>query len=676
MPAGGMAAYRELLGENRRYRNLFWAMLTSSLGDWIGVVAIIALTDQIQGGSRAAAFGISIIMIARVVPTLLLGPVAGVFVDRWDRKRTMIVTDIGRGVVMALLAFAGDLFALILATLVIEVMSTLFIPAKDSSIPNLVEERRLVHANQISIGATYGTFPLGGTLFALMVGFATTFLGDVAFLRERPLALPIWFNAATFFVSAVFIARIGTIPSERRAPEPSEVETSAWEQLKEGFEFITQQPLVRSLVVGVMAACLAAGAVISLGELFASAVNAPSTGFGVLIAAVGFGLLGGLVGTIPLSRRLEKERLFAPGIAVAGVALVVAALMPRLDMATVPAFAMGAGAGVSFLSAYTLLQERTSDSIRGRTFAAFNTGVRLALFVSLVVAPALAAVIGPEAAGDYAIGGVRVTLMLAGLVALAGAVWSGHSMHRALTEADRVPHPHPGMLVAFEGGEGAGKSTQIRRLRTALERSGREVVTTREPGGTGLGERIRDLLLDTRSDSLGDRAEALLYAAARSQHVEEVIRPALERGAVVLTDRFVDSSIAYQGVARGLGIERIEELNRWGTRDVLPDLVILLDVPAEEGLGRVGRRARRTRPAGGPEPAGGREGTGVPGGDAPPRGDRLESAGSAFHRAVNRAFREQAAAHPDRFLVLDATRDEAELGKAIREAVLERLESR
>ncbi|MFT5223200.1 MAG: dTMP kinase, partial [Glaciecola sp.] len=132
------AAYRALLVGNRRFRNLFFAMLTSSLGDWIGVIAILELTKDILGTTRAAGLAVSAVMIARVVPTLLLGPIAGVFVDRWDRKRVMIVTDIGRGLVMASLAFSADLVHLIIGTLMIEVMSTLFGPAKDATLPNLV----------------------------------------------------------------------------------------------------------------------------------------------------------------------------------------------------------------------------------------------------------------------------------------------------------------------------------------------------------------------------------------------------------------------------------------------------------------------------------------------------------------------------------------------------------
>ncbi|HYN17884.1 MAG TPA: dTMP kinase, partial [Actinomycetes bacterium] len=143
----------------------------------------------------------------------------------------------------------------------------------------------------------------------------------------------------------------------------------------------------------------------------------------------------------------------------------------------------------------------------------------------------------------------------------------------------------PGRLIAFEGVEGAGKSTQLELLRRELEGRGREVVVTREPGGTPVGERVRALLLDPEVE-IHPRAEALLFAAARAELVERVIRPALERGAVVLCDRYLDSSLAYQGGARGLGRGPVEEVNRFATGGLLPDLVVLLDLDPAEGLRR------------------------------------------------------------------------------------------
>jgi dTMP kinase len=252
---------------------------------------------------------------------------------------------------------------------------------------------------------------------------------------------------------------------------------------------------------------------------------------------------------------------------------------------------------------------------------------------------------------------VRWTLIGAGLLAVVGAVLVGLSLSRALDAEDDLPAPLSltgastppevsGLFVTFEGGDGAGKSTQIRLLRSALERSGRTVVVTREPGGTRLGEEIRELLLRRAAEEPTSRTEALLYAAARAQHVEEVILPALRRGSVVICDRFVDSSVAYQGAGRGLGEESIDELNRWATGVLRPDLIVLLDVDPGAGLDRAARD-----------------------GDA----DRIETAGLDFHRRTRAAFLGRADADPDRYLVLDARRPIEELHAEIRSRVADRL---
>ena len=193
---------------------------------------------------------------------------------------------------------------------------------------------------------------------------------------------------------------------------------------------------------------------------------------------------------------------------------------------------------------------------------------------------------------------------------------------------------HGGLFVAFEGGDGAGKSTQSRLLGAALEAIGCEVVLTREPGGTELGAAIRQVLL--HGDHVAPRAEALLFAADRAHHVATLVRPALERGAVVLTDRYMDSSIAYQGVARALQHDDIRDISHWAVEGLLPDLTVLLDVTPEQG------RARR----GGVH-------------------DRLEREGDTFHEAVRQGYRHLAEQDPARYLVLDATVDPAALHEAV-----------
>jgi dTMP kinase len=195
-----------------------------------------------------------------------------------------------------------------------------------------------------------------------------------------------------------------------------------------------------------------------------------------------------------------------------------------------------------------------------------------------------------------------------------------------------------GLFVSFEGGDGAGKSTQVSRLGEWVRNLGREVVLTREPGGTELGLALRDALL--HGDHVDPRAEALLYAADRAHHVASVVRPALERGAVVITDRYLDSSVAYQGGGRDLGADEVEKLSLWATHGLLPRLTVLLDLDPASGRARL---------------------TGDP--------DRLERAGNAVHRRTREAFLTRAAADPVRWLVLDASRGVEQIAAAIRERV-------
>ncbi|MCC9146651.1 dTMP kinase [Arthrobacter sp. zg-Y919] len=195
----------------------------------------------------------------------------------------------------------------------------------------------------------------------------------------------------------------------------------------------------------------------------------------------------------------------------------------------------------------------------------------------------------------------------------------------------------------MEGGDGAGKSTQARRLAAALQETGRTVLRTREPGGTPVGEQLRALVLEHGNGDIDARTEALIFAASRAAHVQQVIEPALTAGTVVVCDRYIDSSVAYQGAGRGLGTEAVRSLNTWATSGLEPDLTVLLDVDPERG------RDRRTA------------------GNAPE--DRLESEPDTFHLQIRRAFLETAAAAPDRYLVLDAGRPVEELAQTILQRV-------
>lgn len=198
------------------------------------------------------------------------------------------------------------------------------------------------------------------------------------------------------------------------------------------------------------------------------------------------------------------------------------------------------------------------------------------------------------------------------------------------------------VFITFEGGDGTGKSTQARLLADWLESHGHEVVCTEEPGGTPMGKALREVLLF--GDDMNPRAEALIYAADRSHHVDTVIQPALDEGRIVVSDRYFDSSVAYQGVGRALGADWIEKINLWGAGGLEPDLTILLDLDPAQFPQRITRDL-----------------------------DRLERAGEEFHTRTRQAFLDRAAAHPDRFVIVDASPAIEDIAATVREIVATRL---
>lgn len=208
-----------------------------------------------------------------------------------------------------------------------------------------------------------------------------------------------------------------------------------------------------------------------------------------------------------------------------------------------------------------------------------------------------------------------------------------------MSASDPAPFPGVyspcGVFVCFEGGEGAGKSTQSRLLRERLECAGHVVLLTREPGATPVGAKVRQIVLDPATGELADRTEALLYAADKAEHVHAVVGPALDRGEVVITDRYVDSTLAYQGAGRSLHGAELEWVARWATNDLRPHLTVLLDLDPAQGLTRFTER------------------------------DRIEGESIEFHQRVRAEFLRLAAADPEHYLVLDARAPVAEVAQAV-----------
>ncbi len=293
------------------------------------------------------------------------------------------------------------------------------------------------------------------------------------------------------------------------------------------------------------------------------------------------------------------------------------------------------------------------NEVRGRTFAFVQSLIRVTLVGVLAVSPLIAAAVGRHdfdfKKAHISYNGASITILIAGAVALIIGIvsykqmkdrpkislWSDIASALRGELGSITGATTKGLFIAFEGGEGSGKSTQTKLLKDWLEEEGHSVVLSREPGGTPLGKDLRKILLGHETGDISPRAEALLYAADRANHVYAVIRPALEAGDIVITDRYFDSSIAYQGAGRVLEPGEVARISRWATESLFPTLTIILDVSAEIGLSRLKKK------------------------------DRLESEPLAFHERIRQEFLQIALLDPERYLVLDGHMSIEDIHKAI-----------
>jgi dTMP kinase len=669
----------------RPFRRLWIATSLSSLGDWLSLVALASLASTLAGSGAAAQYSaVGGVWLSSLLPALVLGPLAGAFADRVDRRLNMIVGDVLRAVLYLSIpldlwvGFANTLTWIYIVQFVASCVSLFWTPAKDASVPNLVPPDRLEQANQYSLFTTFGTAPLAGLIFSLL-SLVSRALGNISpYFNTNPVNLALYFNAATFVVSAVTIYALREIPKRQFSAHISapSVAKTIWE----GWRFIGRTEVVRGLVIGMVGAFAAGGVVVGLGQPYIThTLHGGSAGWGVVFAAIFVGLAGGMFLGLRILSGFSRRRLFGLSIASAAIPLALIALIPNLVVVVVLVVLLGACAGVAYVTGYTIVGREVDDNTRGRVFAFLYSAIRVILFAVIAVAPFVAAaftalVRGISGTGNLHIGhvsyeGIGYNCVL--LLAAAIAVWVGVVSYRHMDDRKGVPlrddlvavvrgedfQPVPasvnghepsepsaasrrGMFIALEGGEGAGKTTQARLLAIWLREQGYDVVTTREPGATKVGMRLRAVLLDTAHAGLSARAETLLYAADRAEHVATVINPALDRGAVVVTDRYVDSSLAYQGAGRKLPAAEVARVNQWATGGLVPDLTVLLDMPPAHGLGRRARSA-----------------------------DRLEAEPLDFHERVRTGFLSLAHAEPERYLVLDASRPVGELSREIQERI-------
>jgi len=652
----------------RPFRRLWLALGLSSFGDWLGLLATAALAKNLATDSYTAQnFAIAGVFILRLAPAVLLGPLAGALADRLERRWTLVLGDLLRFGLFASIPLVGSLSWLYVATILTEIVALFWMPAKDATVPNLVPRRRLEAANQVSLAVTYGSAPIAALCYGLLALACDAVNAVVARPVVDPVAIALFIDASTFLIAALVVWRLEIPPM----PVPRGSQPGVLRSILDGWRFVGRTPVVRGLVVGMLGAFGAAGFVIGLSQTYVSDLGAGQPGFAVLFGAVFVGLALGMWAGPRLLVDFSRRRLFGLSLTLSGVFLTLLALVPNLVAAALFVVVVGAGGGVAWVTGYTLLGLEVDDEVRGRTFGFLQSAARIVLVLVLAAGPALAAPIGTH---DLRItqrivlqyNGSAWVFLLAGVLAIV----LGRAAYRQMDDRPGVPlladlrsawnppagdeevapgfpgaagRGYPGLFIAFEGGDGSGKSTQADLLATWLaEDQGHDVVLTREPGATQVGLQLRQLLLGHKTE-LGPRAEALLFAADRAHHVATVVRPALERGDVVVTDRYIDSSIAYQGAGRELQADDIARMSRWATEGLRPDLVVLLDLPIE--IQRVRRKAARAAD------------------------DRMEALDDAFHQRVRERFLDLARRDPRRYLVADASEPRDAIQDVIRRRV-------
>ena len=636
----------------RPFRKLWNSMVFSSLGDWLGLLATTAMAQQLSGGDYATAnFAIAGVFIARLLPAVFLGPLAGVIADKLDRRKLMVSCDIVRAGLYISIPIFHNYFWLYTATILVECVTLFWSPAKEASVPNLVPREKLESANQVSLLAAYGTAPIAALLFTFLSLFTSAFVALIPNFSATAVDIALYVNALSFAFAAFTIWNLREIPKGAAAKHAAD--TGILKSLLEGWKAVSGSKIIRGLILGMVGAFVAAGAVIGLARTFVGDLGGGEAAYGVLFGAVFTGLAAGIAFGPKVFAQFSRRRLFGASLTIAGLFLVGLAAIPNLVLAVFTVIALGAFSGICWVTGFTMLGMEVADEVRGRTFAFVQSLIRVVLVAVLALAPLIAAAVGEHTFEfqntQVSYNGAAVTILIAGLIASFIGALSYHQMKDRpnvslwsdISNAIKgelggiTGAPTKGTFIVFEGGEGIGKSTQAKLLKAWLEQEGESVVLTREPGGSDLGIEIRKILLSHSTGEISPRAEALLYAADRAHHVYSVIRPALAAGKIVIGDRYFDSSIAYQGAGRVLEPGEVARISRWATESLFPTLTIIIDLPAEIGLGRLKSK------------------------------DRLESQPLAFHERVRQEFLQLSLLDPERYFIVDGSKSIEDIHSAI-----------
>ncbi|GHF27313.1 hypothetical protein GCM10018790_00720 [Kitasatospora xanthocidica] len=700
-PAGTPVERARALLRTRAYRRLWTTQLIGGTADRLGLLVLLALTviaaaqgHQFGDLPRSLAFALAAVLAVRVAATglvgvALLGPVHRLVAGTLDRRWTLVGADALRVLLIGLAPWwsvwlgsgskpSGAATYVLLATVFVagaaeRVRET----AKAAAVPGLLPpadpyapaaEQRPAAANLETVRvidrfAEWVTVPLAAVG---LVGF--TLLNNIGaaagsdWLRAHQLTFAA-LGAAGLFAAAATRGYLQQLPGGPVSVAP----VSPLRGLRAPTDAVPGPALSKGRTGGapyftfaVAAGFASMAGVAALALLTAAEHRAGPIGYGlVVLAAAGAPALGARL-TRAVLPSLSRRRLLALALLTQGVALILAGLVLDFVLVLLLTVLAALAAGIVVSAGRTLLAQEVEEARLPKVTEHLYAVLRTVVAAALIAVPLIAAAYGDVDYGTvepgsftFIHGGAALAVATAGLLTLVlaavvllrtddrrGTVPFGRDLVDAVRgAAGPVPHrgAGTGFFIALEGGDGAGKSTQAQALAEWIRGKGHEVVLTREPGGSPVGQRLRGLVLDVGNTGLSHRAEALIYAADRAEHVENVIRPALARGAVVITDRYMDSSIAYQGAGRDLAATEVARISRWATGGLLPDLTVVLDVDPTRA------RERFTEAL-----------------------DRLESEPTEFHQRVRAGFLALAAADPARYLVVDGSQAPGFVTTAIR----------
>ncbi|GAA3891914.1 dTMP kinase [Saccharothrix violaceirubra] len=633
----------------RPFRRLWGVTYLCSVGDWLSLLALTGLVTKLAEGYGWEGFALSAVVLTQLLPGMLFAPLGGVLADRFDRRKVMVACDVARGCLFLSIAFVGTAWWLFIANFLVGCCAMLWIPAKDSAVPNLLRRPDQVEtANQLGLVMTYGISTISGfglySLIAGIPGYLNVRDGDLGF---RIAIIAVVVNGLLYLTSAVLVAvRIpelsGRIAVTRRK-RSEEGGPGFLVMMRDGLAYAWRTPLLRGLVIGMSGAFAAAGGVIGSAKLYALSLLGGESAYGTLFIAVFAGLAIGMATAPRLARRLSYNRLFGVTIVVAGLSLVVVSLAPHLGVALLAVAFVGAAAGIAFLTGLTIIGSQVEDAMRGRMVALVQSLLKIILGLSVIISPLLVTLVQPRVVTffdhDFKVDGTRPVLFGASLLATAVGLISYRLMDDRRSEpilsdlmaALRGRRRAGGLLIAVEGDTRLDTAAQARRLAEALRANGLDVLLASDPD---LDERRLRNVLST-ADLAGVRAHALVAAAVRADVVEREVRPALAKGAIVVMERYVDSPLAHFSAAGSIETRELEGLVEWATGRLRPDVTVLLDrTPAadlEPGLAM----------------------------------DTVE-----HHWRVQKLLTDMAAADPDRYVVVDADGTEDEIAERVLAAVV------